>query len=322
MNPYQNMLAECSAKFAETTEYSSLINYRTRQDRLTMDDKLRIAKSIEHAFAPVLNPLKADVPALSDSDLLFCILSTLHIENMAIAEMLAISIDTVRVRKYRLRDKLPQRWFEMFFSDGSAGGVASQEPVVPSSPGGFEAVGDGGARRKVSFMKAVENGFRNYLNVSARASRSEFWYLWIFAAVAFIAVNYAILCTITATYKYIEPLDHELFRHILYGIQALIAVILAIPMYTVGVRRLHDCNIKGWWALILCLLPLALVIAIKVYRVVCYEDLVCYEIFYQNDYLITTVVSNFILMLLLAADLLVFSRPGTIGPNDFGAEPQ
>ena len=68
MIQFQEILKECTAQFAPTPEYSTLINYRMRENRLTMDDKLRIAKTIEHIYAPLLDALKADAPLLSESD--------------------------------------------------------------------------------------------------------------------------------------------------------------------------------------------------------------------------------------------------------------
>ena len=77
------------------------------------------------------------------------------------------------------------------------------------------------------------NAFRKYATFSGRATRSAFWY---YTLVNFIIG--AILSLISA------------------GVLGLIySLLVMIPGFAIGARRLHDTNRSGWWQLII-LIPL------------------------------------------------------------------
>ena len=317
----EQILNECTALFAETPEYSTLINYRMRETRLTMDDKLRVAKTIEHAYAPLLDHLKADVPSLSDSDLLFCIMSILHIESIAIAEMLAISMDTVRVRKYRLRDKLPQRWFDLFFTDAQV--IKDQNHETPVDKQTSNNITN--MNQKATMMRAVGNCFRNYLNPSGRSSRIEYWYLLLFAAIVYFVVNSAMTYILFhATNNILEPKEHEALRYIFYAIHFTIVLVLTPPLYTTTVRRLHDLNLKGWLAVILCARPVAVILTIKIANLVSTEWVILHTQLTETSFghfVILHMTCKTVLVMFLIIIILIFTRSGTVGPNDFGPDP-
>jgi uncharacterized membrane protein YhaH (DUF805 family) len=42
----------------------------------------------------------------------------------------------------------------------------------------------------MNFIEAIQSGFRNYVNFSGRAPRSEFWYWTLFAALMSIAAGF------------------------------------------------------------------------------------------------------------------------------------
>ena len=111
------LLEECSAAFRQTGEYRMLQTYSARETRFTFDERLAISKSVEQLFTPLFDRIKADIPTLSDTDLLFCALSTQGFETVAIAECFSVTKEAVRVRKYRLREKLDDKWFTLLFGE-------------------------------------------------------------------------------------------------------------------------------------------------------------------------------------------------------------
>jgi uncharacterized membrane protein YhaH (DUF805 family) len=103
----------------------------------------------------------------------------------------------------------------------------------------------------MGFTEAISAGFRNYVNFSGRATRSEFWYWVLFAVLASIAAGL---------------IDVALFG--LDGssaIESLVGLALFLPGLAVSVRRLHDLDRSGWWVL-LGLIPLVGVIILIVWN--------------------------------------------------------
>lgn len=79
----------------------------------------------------------------------------------------------------------------------------------------------------MSFVAAVQSGFRNYARFGGRASRSEYWWFVLFGTVA----------------QSLASIINETL-----GLVATLA--LAIPSLAVGARRMHDVNKSGWWILV------------------------------------------------------------------------
>lgn len=78
-----------------------------------------------------------------------------------------------------------------------------------------------------SATKAVQKCLQNYAVFPGRASRSEFWYFFIF----FYAAN--LLGNLIADF-----------------VGSLITLGLLLPYISVAVRRIHDRNKAGWYLLI------------------------------------------------------------------------
>lgn len=82
-------------------------------------------------------------------------------------------------------------------------------------------------------MKWYIQAFKNYINFEGRASRSEYWFFFLFnviAAVICIGLTFAASWMINLYYLFV------------------LAVI--IPTLSVSIRRLHDIGKTGWWYLI------------------------------------------------------------------------
>tara|TARA_B100000959_G_C14728340_1_gene519866 strand:+ start:91 stop:573 length:483 start_codon:yes stop_codon:yes gene_type:complete len=85
----------------------------------------------------------------------------------------------------------------------------------------------GPAPRSMKFGEAILSCFNKYGTFEGRASRSEFWYFFLFNVV----------CGIIAVF-------------INLAIEAIFFLVTILPFTAVGCRRMHDINKSGWWQLV------------------------------------------------------------------------
>ena len=79
-------------------------------------------------------------------------------------------------------------------------------------------------------LNALKSAFYNYANFSGTASRSEFWWFFLFSTV------------VTLLFSFIFGDSSALTIYV--------SGFLAIPSVSVGTRRLRDVNKSGWWQLL------------------------------------------------------------------------
>ena len=98
-----------------------------------------------------------------------------------------------------------------------------------------------------TFTEAITICFIKFANFKGRASRSEFWWFWLFSYVLIeLATISGIVTGDTVNVKFfwgIEWPDESLEA-------LLIGTIFLLPTIAVGARRLHDIGRSGWWQLL------------------------------------------------------------------------
>lgn len=106
----------------------------------------------------------------------------------------------------------------------------------------------------MTITEAVRSCLSKYVTFAGRASRSEFWFFWLFSFLVLIVAT--ILDGIFGTgFTMTNPMT-GLEQSAGYGYVYMIAALaLFLPSLAVGVRRLHDTNHSGWW-LFIALIPL------------------------------------------------------------------
>ncbi|MDB5726594.1 MAG: hypothetical protein JWQ16_3348 [Novosphingobium sp.] len=106
----------------------------------------------------------------------------------------------------------------------------------------------------MTFVEAIKTGLSKFVTWKGRASRSEFWFFFLFAFACMIVATIIdkILGTSFKTVNPITGLEQSAGYGYVYG---LVALVLLLPNLAVMVRRLHDTGRSGWWYWI-ALIPL------------------------------------------------------------------
>lgn len=92
---------------------------------------------------------------------------------------------------------------------------------------------------QVTFSEAIQRAFNNYSNFTGRASRSEYWWFYLFG----VLVSWG--CSLIGVITFgSDSAFNGLFS-------CLWALAILLPSLGLGVRRLHDTGRSGWnlcWA--------------------------------------------------------------------------
>jgi uncharacterized membrane protein YhaH (DUF805 family) len=112
----------------------------------------------------------------------------------------------------------------------------------------------------MTFGTAIKAFWSNYSNFKSRARRSEYWFIQLFLVITNVAVAAIDLAL----------MNGEVDRFIANGGGGIVGLIwilaTIVPAIAVLIRRLHDTNRSGWWALI-GLVPLVGAIVLLVFTV-------------------------------------------------------
>ena len=102
----------------------------------------------------------------------------------------------------------------------------------------------------MSFGQSISKCFSNYANFNGRAGRPEFWWFALFVWVVQLVANGLLSVTLGNSST-------------LYNILVLIiGVVLLIPFYAAGSRRMHDTGQSGWFQLLVLIPCVGIIIMI------------------------------------------------------------
>ncbi len=86
----------------------------------------------------------------------------------------------------------------------------------------------------MDMQQAIKSCFNQYISFSGRASRSEFWYFFLFGII------------LSAMAGFIDGG----FYHSIWSLESLVSIVLFLPTIAVGSRRMHDSNRSEYWLLL------------------------------------------------------------------------
>ena len=90
---------------------------------------------------------------------------------------------------------------------------------------------------KVKFIQAINLGFTNMFNFNGRATRAEFWWWHLFIMLFFMVIGLINLAT-TGGVEALPAVGFFIWNLLTTGL-----------CLSISVRRLHDTNRSGWWAI-------------------------------------------------------------------------
>ena len=267
-------LQSCLAQFRQMPEASMLIEYRSRQNRLTFDDRMAVTRCIEKTFAPVFLDMRAESPSLSESDLIFCALAAAGFKPEVISDCISISKESLRMRRKRIKEKLSPFWAEQLFLEAETvtktvtgkcydngtqhiSGADEADILLRQNQSNAKVM----ETKKITFGEAINSGFRNMFKFTGRASRTEFWYFILFYTLVFYTLG--IVVTFLIPFVMLKT-QHPITPESALMIVSFIAFILIIPLVSITVRRLHDSERKGAWVLSY-LLPMIIAMVSVIY---------------------------------------------------------
>jgi len=98
----------------------------------------------------------------------------------------------------------------------------------------------------MNLIESVQKCYKNYANFEGRATRSEFWYFYLFFYLTIILGGI---------------ISSKIDVDAVYGIVAIFLFGSIIPSAALTARRLHDVGKSGWWQ-VLGFIPYVNIIAL------------------------------------------------------------
>lgn len=92
----------------------------------------------------------------------------------------------------------------------------------------------------MTFGESIKSCLNGYVKFDGRASRSEYWWFWLFCMILILIAS-AIDLSMSNPYGRYDRLR---------TLETLVGLAILLPSISVSVRRLHDLNKSGWWYLI------------------------------------------------------------------------
>ena len=89
----------------------------------------------------------------------------------------------------------------------------------------------------MNFPQSVSTCFQKYFDFKGRASRSEFWYFFLFYIITSFLVGWVIG-------SFVALLGGSV--NVLLVVLSVVFIALFIPALSVTVRRFHDFGVSGW----------------------------------------------------------------------------
>ena len=158
----------------------------------------------------------------------------------------------------------------------------------------------------MSFVSAIQSGFRNYVNFKGRATRSEHWWWALFTLIVQIVTS-----------------------GMGDAIGGVVSLGILVPSIAVQVRRLHDTNRSGWWMLwpiaslgvaVATFVAFAVSTTLNVVSPSEWDPVTAFD--GMSGVIVVLIAGSVILAFVFGIVNLVFTlQPSQVGENRFGPPP-
>ena len=106
----------------------------------------------------------------------------------------------------------------------------------------------------MNFIQSISTCMRNYVTFSGRATRSEFWWFYLFTVLVNLVATSQASSFVPTLLDGQDITENEssyfLNNFFFLYLSTITSLILLLPSLAVAVRRLHDVGRSGWWTLI------------------------------------------------------------------------
>ena len=106
----------------------------------------------------------------------------------------------------------------------------------------------------MNFIQSISTCMRNYVTFSGRATRSEFWWFYLFTVLVNLVATSQASSFVPTLLDGQDMTENEssyfLNNFFFLYLSTITSLILLLPSLAVAVRRLHDVSRSGWWILI------------------------------------------------------------------------
>jgi len=134
-----------------------------------------------------------------------------------------------------------------------------------------------------SFGESIGRFYKNYVNFSGRATRSEYWWVLLFQVTVYVALVITfIMLAGNDIYNDSDDIPASAWLLMLSGL--VFALLNILPNWALGARRFHDLGQTGWLVLVFA-------------------------------------VVNFFIGVAFIAQMIWFAMKGEDGPNQYGPDP-
>jgi uncharacterized membrane protein YhaH (DUF805 family) len=155
----------------------------------------------------------------------------------------------------------------------------------------------------MSFTDSVRSAFAKYATFSGRASRSEYWWFYLFSVLVSVVSG---------------MLDAVLGAEVL---ELVAMLVLLLPSVAVAVRRLHDSDLSGWWFLALVLGTVVGVTLLLFRVIIAFGDAFSGTSDTGSTATAALLAGALVFLATVVAGLVLMLRPSSPGPNRFGPRP-
>ena len=106
----------------------------------------------------------------------------------------------------------------------------------------------------MNFTQSISTCMRKYVTFSGRATRSEFWWFYLFTVLVNLVATSQASSFVPTLLDGQDMTENEssyfLNNFFFLYLSTITSLILLLPSLAVAVRRLHDVGRSGWWILI------------------------------------------------------------------------